>query len=199
MEPNYPGSDEKKPMPGAPSSDIHKDMLEAGEHLVTIVRKHPIGIIALYIEAVFGVIAAVALFIFVGGRSSSVFASGSIGLLLAGVVLLLTFLIFFLFVASYVYRQNRMIITDRGLIQVTQTTLFIRKVTRLSFSNVEDVSAEERGFFPTIFNYGTLLVQTAGTMDNFEFTYCPDPSSYADMIIELRQAYAESLKEEREK
>jgi uncharacterized membrane protein YdbT with pleckstrin-like domain len=84
------------------------------------------------------------------------------------------------------------------LVQIIQKSLFIRKISRLSFSNVEDVTAEQRGILASIFNYGTLLIQTAGTEDNFEFKYCPTPNKYADEIIEARQRYARSLEEEHE-
>jgi hypothetical protein len=48
----------------------------------------------------------------------------------------------------------------------------------------------------TIFNYGTLTVETAGEMRNFVFPYCPNPNKYADQILDARQAYADKLKEE---
>jgi guanylate kinase len=65
-------------------------------------------------------------------------------------------------------------------------------------SNVEDVSEEQRGILASIFSYGTLTVQTAGEMENFIFTLCPNPAALADRIIEARQAYAQSVQEENE-
>lgn len=171
------------------------DMLEVGERLLGVVQKHWIGIVGIYLEAIIGVIAIVAVFLTVTPDTFRHLSSSAASLLVLGVILGLTALIFFLFVATYIYRQTRFLITDRGLVQYTQSSLFIRRVTRLSFSNVEDVSAEQRGILPTIFNYGTMLVQTAGTMDNFEFKFCPNPTRYADIIIEAREAYAQSLKE----
>jgi hypothetical protein len=116
--------------------------------------------------------------------------------IVGGTIFALAMLIFVLFVATYVYRQSRLLITDRSLVQVMQRSLFIRKVSRLSISNVEDVSAEQRGILPTILNYGTLIIQTAGELDNFIFPTCPDPNKYAHIIIEARQAYAQKLEEE---
>jgi hypothetical protein len=104
-----------------------------------------------------------------------------------------------LFTVTYIYRQSKLLVTDRSLVQIMQKTLFIRKVSRLSMSNVEDVSEEQRGILPSIFNYGTLTVQTAGTMENFVFTLCPNPTALADRIIEAREAYAKSVQEENER
>ena len=87
-----------------------------------------------------------------------------------------------------------MIVTDRSLIQVLQKGLFNRKVSRLSMANVEDVSAEKKGIFAMIFNFGTLNIQTAGEIDNFIFPLCPDPDEYAGLVLDARQAYAQSMR-----
>jgi membrane protein YdbS with pleckstrin-like domain len=123
-------------------------------------------------------------------------SSANISSALSAIILLsAVLLVFILFTATYIYRQSRLLVTDRSLVQIMQKTLFIRKVSRLSMSNVEDVNEEQRGILASIFNFGTLTVQTAGTMENFIFTLCPHPAELADRIIEARQAYAKSLEE----
>lgn len=175
-----------------------EDLLEPGEKLLVIVRKHPIGIVGIYAEALIGLLVVFGLFLaiapdFFNGLSNQAYT------ILVGVIIFgLATLIFFLLAATYVYRQSRLLVTDRSLVQILQQSLFIRKISRLSMSNVEDVTAEERGILSTIFHYGTIVVQTAGTLDNFIFPYCPDPPKYADQIIEARQRYAKSLEEEHE-
>ncbi len=175
------------------------DMLEAGERLLCIVRKHFIGIVGIYIEAIVGVVAIAAVFLTVSPGTFKNLSTGAATMLFLTVIFGIAALALFLFIATYIYRQTRFLITDRGLVEITQTNLFIRKVTRLSFSNVEDVSAEQRGVLATIFNYGTLQVQTAGAMDNFEFKFCPNPARYADIIIEAREGYAQSVREDNER
>jgi len=167
------------------------DMLEPGESLVTIVRRHPIGIFGFYIEAFIGLVMIIGF----GWFLLHSFNVSSIGLVVSSSLLAVTVLLFFIFVAAYVYRQCRILVTDRSLIQITQRSLFSRKVSRLSLSNVEDVSANTQGILASMFGYGTLFIQTAGTLDNFQFPYCPNPTFYADKIIEARQRYAGSLQE----
>jgi hypothetical protein len=197
MEPTAP-PEAPPPLRSGASAQPGSDMLEAGERLLGVVQKHWIGIVGIYTEAIVGVIAIIAVFFTVSPDTFKHLSGGAASLVVVGGIVGLTAVIFFLFVATYIYRQTRFLITDRGLVQYTQSSLFIRKVTRLSFSNVEDVSAEQRGILPTILNYGTMLVQTAGALDNFEFKYCPNPTRYADIIIEAREAYAQSLREENE-
>lgn len=188
------------PLPTAQVSSpgSNSDMLESDEQILVVVRRHPIGIVGLYLGILAALIAIVVFFASVTPDLFSNLSKESYRLLLGGIVLAVTILIFFLLVSTYVYRRSRLIVTDRSLVQITQRSLFIKKVSRLNFANVEDVSAEQRGILATIFNYGTLLIQTAGALDNFEFTLCPNPNKYADQIIEARQLYADSLRESNE-
>lgn len=175
-----------------------EDLLEPGEQLVVIVRKHPIGIVGIYVEALAGLLVVFGLFLAIAPDFFNGLSTQAYKVLVGVIVFGLAILILFLFIATYVYRQSRLLVTDRSLVQILQKSLFIRKISRLSMSNVEDVSAEERGILSTIFNYGTIVVQTAGALDNFIFPYCPNPAKYADQIIEARQRYARALEEEHE-
>lgn len=176
----------------------NEELLEPGERLVVIVRKHPIGVVGIYVEALVGLLVVFGLFLVIAPDFFNGLSAQAYKILIGIIVFGLATLVFFLFIATYVYRQSRLLVTNRSLVQILQKSLFIRKVSRLSMSNVEDVTAEERGILSTILNYGTIVVQTAGTLDNFIFPYCPDPAKYADQIIEARQRYARELEEKHE-
>jgi uncharacterized membrane protein YdbT with pleckstrin-like domain len=178
------------------SSHADEDMLEPGESILTVVHRSPIGLVGIYLVATAAIIAIVGLVV---ALSPSAFDTSSYNIspaLSALILVSATLLVLILFTATYIYRQSRLLVTDKSLVQIMQKTLFNRKVSRLSMSNVEDVSEEQRGLISSLFNYGTLTVQTAGTEDNFIFTLCPDPTRLADRIIEARQAYAKSIEEE---
>lgn len=182
--------------PGKPLDESDADnFLEPGEKTITIVHRHPIGLILIYLEALIGVMALSALIFVVAPNSLKNLSAESNRLLIAGVIFAVAVLILFLFVATYVYRQSMLIIADKSLVQVLQKSLFYRDVSRLSYSNVEDVTAQQRGILSTIFNFGNLEVQTAGEMDNFLFPTCPNPNKYAHTILEARQQYAIALEE----
>ena len=177
------------------SKNANEDMLEPGECVLTVVHRSIIGLAGIYIVAI---VALAAIFGLVISVSPDTFDTSSANIspaLSAAMLLGAILLVLILFTATYVYRQSRLLVTDKSLVQVMQKTLFIRKVSRLSMSNVEDVNEEQRGILASIFNYGTLTVQTAGTEDNFIFSLCPNPAGLADRIIEARQAYAKSLEE----
>ncbi len=184
--------------PPIPSAEATKyaEFLTPSETMLAIVHRHPIGLIGLYLAALIGIIVVIGFFVLVTPNLLDNLFKQSSRALLGGIIFAVAILIFFLFVSTYVYRQSRLIITNKSLVEINQVSLFIRKVARLSMSNVEDVNSDQRGILATFFNYGTLTIQTAGEMDNFVFKYCPTPVKYADIILEARQAYAESLQEE---
>lgn len=190
--PNSPVSQQPSSSSQAKSAE---PLVEPGEKLISVVRRHPIGLVAVYLGAAIALAAVATLYIFVSsdkavkGFSSS--ASGAIGLALF-VVLLLAIV---LAAMVRVYKQSELIVTDKSLIQIIQRSLFSRKVSRLSMSNVEDVNAEKRGIWATIFNYGTLTIETAGEVDNFIFPWCPNPDKHADSILQARQQYVQKYGE----
>ncbi|HZP55328.1 MAG TPA: PH domain-containing protein [Candidatus Saccharimonadales bacterium] len=191
--PNLP---EEKPPVSEDDIAGQTDLFEKGEHQLAIVHRHPIGLIFIYLESLIGILIVIVFFALVTPDIFDNLDKESNRALLGLVVFGLAILVFFLFIATFIYQESRLLITDRSLVQIVQRGLFSRKVSRLSFSNVEDVNADQRGILATILNYGTLNIETAGEMENFNFKYTPKPNYYADVIIEARQRYAESLQEE---
>jgi membrane protein YdbS with pleckstrin-like domain len=185
------------PILGA-SKNPREDMLEPDESVLTVVHRSVIGLVGVYFVAFLAVSAITALIISLSPSTFKTSSPNISGALSSAIFLSAVLLVLILFTATYIYHQSRLLLTNRSLIQITQKTLFIRKVSRLSMSNVEDVSEEQRGVLASLFNFGTLTVQTAGTEDNFVFTLCPNPAALADKIIEARQDYAKSVQEGQE-
>jgi uncharacterized membrane protein YdbT with pleckstrin-like domain len=192
--PNINQSDaEQLKKEGLLSSEIA--LFNSDEHVVTVVHRSIIGLVYIYLFALAAVVALIALAVLAFPSIFSSLSDNSNMLVLAGMVFAIALVFFILFIATYVYRQSKLIVTDQNLIQILQGGLFSRKISRLSVSNVEDVTADQHGFLPTIFDYGTLVVETAGEMKNFIFPYCTNPNKFADQILDARQAYADRLKE----
>lgn len=204
-------ADGQNPAPAAPSvppvvskvaalaiSKADERLLEPGEHLVTVVRRHPIGIVAIYAEMLTGIVAVIVIVLLAMFAFFTHLSSSTKGLIAAGSVFVIAFLVALLLIATYVYRQCRLVVTNKSVVQIMQKALFNRKISRLSMSNVEDVNVIQQGVLASIFNYGTLTIQTAGEVDNFVFTLCPNPDVYANRILEARQAYARAYADEHE-
>ena len=82
------------------------------------------------------------------------------------------------------YYLDLWLITDKRLISVDQTGLFQRKVTTLSFSNIQDVTVEQHGIIQTLLNFGTVKVHGAGpTGENMTIRGVAQPAVIRDELI----------------
>ena len=81
--------------------------------------------------------------------------------------------------------------TDQKIAQVMYISLFNRKILQLGMGNVQDVNVSQKGILAHIFDYGSLIIETAGEMENPAFTYVPDPSTNSQIIIQAHQEYVE--------
>lgn len=163
--------------------DINVDEIKIAD-----IRRHFFGLFLIYLETVIGLGLAIGLIFFFlsasGGNSATISSIAWFSALIVG-----SLGIIFLILATKIYNTNQLIITDINVTQVLQIGLFSRKVSELTMENVEDVTAEQHGIFPTLFNYGTLKVETAGEQNNFIFKYCPNPNAYAKALQDARAAY----------
>lgn len=112
-----------------------------------------------------------------------------IGLLTVGFLLVAALMVVILLIATYIYEQNRLMISNKNLTQVAQRALFDRKVSELSLGSIEDVTSTKAGILQTIFDYGELRIETAGEQNNFHFTYCPSPDKVGQQLLDARQRY----------
>jgi uncharacterized membrane protein YdbT with pleckstrin-like domain len=168
------------------------ESLTSDETLVADVRRHPIGLLFLYIQLIVGIVVSLVLIIVFLPTITDVFGvnqdtASAVASLFALVTVSLG--IIFLIIATRIYKGNQLIVSDKNITQVLQLGLFNRKVSELSMANVEDVTAQQGGILPTIFNYGVLRIETAGEQNNFHFIYCPNPNAYAKAILDSRLEY----------
>ena len=88
---------------------------------------------------------------------------------------------------------NVFIVTDERLIDVDFLSLIYKNITAAKLDNIEDITAETGGAIRSIFNFGTVKVQTAGSQPEIEFEDVPQPAKVTRLLNELL------LEEEREK
>lgn len=96
----------------------------------------------------------------------------------------------FAFTAWINYYYNLLIVTNNEVIDVDQNGIFDRRVTELSILRVQDVSARVKGFFPTFFNYGDVVAESAGENSQTYVIDCvPNPVFIANKIMELHNEH----------
>ncbi|TAK95264.1 hypothetical protein EPO05_04670 [Patescibacteria group bacterium] len=92
--------------------------------------------------------------------------------------------------AAIVWVENYfdvLIIMKRKIININQKTLFVRRISEVKFERVQDVTVEVSGVFPTLLNYGSIQVQSAGENEWFTVLNIPDPYEVKNMIMELQK------------
>ncbi len=75
------------------------------------------------------------------------------------------------------------IITNKRLIDVEQVSFFKREVHSVYLNNVQDVTHNAKGFFETIFHFGTIQVSSAGAKAVFQLRYIDDPERVRDLLM----------------
>jgi membrane protein YdbS with pleckstrin-like domain len=158
------------------------------EKIMCVVYQHPFGIIVIYIASFLCLVGALALSLLLLpnliGDGFEVY--GAFGVLTVLIALLVGLL---LVLATFVYRQSRLTVTDRNVVQIVQKGILFRAVSQISLANVEDVTVEQKGIFSNYLNFGTLKIETAGEQANFNFSFCPNANRVAHIILEAKDNF----------
>ena len=100
-----------------------------------------------------------------------------------GIFQLVVILVFL--VATLDFYFDIVVVTDRQLVDIDQEQLLFRRISQLNLEDVEDVTSVVKGFFPSVFNYGSLEVQTAGEARNFEIPNIKNTHEIESIISDL--------------
>jgi len=103
-------------------------------------------------------------------------------------------------VASFLHWYfNIYIVTNQRIVDIDFIHLLYRKFSATNIHNIQDITYTQAGFLRTMFDYGHIYIQTAGTLDNFDFLDIPNPQHVTDSITKLLHSKGISLKTEKER
>ncbi|MEI6690678.1 MAG: PH domain-containing protein [bacterium] len=80
---------------------------------------------------------------------------------------------------------NIFILTDERVIDVDFINLFMRKISITKIDDIQDVSSTVSGAAGTMFGYGSIVIQTAGEMPEFEMNNVPHPEEVVKIVNQL--------------
>lgn len=105
---------------------------------------------------------------------------------------LMSIIMWYLLVTAFVFEKflawvfNVYIITDERIVDIDFHNLLYKEVSETKIDKIQDVTFKMGGVIRTIFNYGDVLIQTAGTELKFEFHAVPKPDQVTKILQELR-------------
>ena len=102
-------------------------------------------------------------------------------------------LIMGIFLVWVIYYLNIQIITNLRVVDIDQHGLFVRRISELHIDKIEDATSEIKGVFANLFQYGNVYVQTAGTIERFEFYRIPSPDQVERLILDLYEKRPHTL------
>lgn len=153
--------------------DINFPGKDIGEEVFLVIRRHWI----VYITHGLTSIVLLILPIIIGLLAAAYF-NFSIAFPL-NYILVLSISIFYLFLSTQFtisfmdYYFDIWLITNKRIIALEQKSLFNRIVSELALKNVQDITIEKNGILPTMLDFGTLFVQSAGKRTRFTFENAP--------------------------
>lgn len=102
-------------------------------------------------------------------------------------LLIILFVIFIVagLVLSYVYKGNRMYVTNHRIIRYTTDALFAHSKNVINLVSVEDVSFRQNSIIQSLLRYGTIRLSTVGDETTYSFPFVDTPTDELDIISHL--------------
>lgn len=155
------------------------------EYIILLLRKHPITNFG---PIIVGMLLFFLPFLLGFGLSSVNFSLSSI---LAPKIIFMVLCFWYLFFVGFIFMRalnwyfNVYIVTNKKIVDVDFHRLLHRNISQASLRNIEDITNTMSGMFSILFNYGDVIIQTAGETREFDFLFVPNPSLVQDIIADM--------------
>lgn len=166
--------------------------IQDGEHVHAVFRKHwlpfvgtliPFILIALLPSWVYS-------YITTAPQLETVYLSlqGSIGT--DTLYFFYSLFLFVIFIATFTiftdFYLDAWVLTDKRILDIEQGGFFNRTTSSVMLDHIQDVTVETFGFFPTLFGYGTLHIETAGGLHPFVIPLISRPNEVKRILVEFQ-------------
>lgn len=163
-----------------PSVSFHGK--EQDEEVILIIRSHwivyvPQIVLAILVLTLPWILAAISSDIF---KSAVVFISLLITSLLVGASILIATLV------KWYYNVD--MITDQRVVDLDFPNIMAHTMSETQLEHIEEVTQKQLGLLGSVFDVGTVYVQTAGSNQNIEFTNIPRPRDVQEILSDLLES-----------
>ncbi|MCL2445137.1 PH domain-containing protein [Candidatus Saccharibacteria bacterium] len=162
--------------------------LASDEYVEISVIRHKIGIIAIWVgEALAIILILIAYAFFLVNDPIDTIAyhdTARIYITVVAIALIALCLVFG-WVGVTIFKYNKLIVTNKRVIQRIMTSLFDRKTQTIDLGSIEDVSYRQSDIFQVLINFGTIRLATVGKDTTYQFNFVSNPSEQVKNIIKL--------------
>jgi uncharacterized membrane protein YdbT with pleckstrin-like domain len=165
--------------------------LSESEFIISVVHRHPIGLLLPVGTALLLVMIVVSLVInypLIANSIGWVDAPSYGSIIAVGFLLTVLFLIGG-YIAVWVYTNNRFFLTNESVIQEIQTSLFSKHEQTVSLSNIEDASYRQHGIIQSLLDYGSIRLSTEGDETTYRFYYVSHPKQEIAVLNNAVEAF----------
>lgn len=164
-----------------------EQLLEEGEVVIDSVRKHWIVYLHDFFIHAFGCLIFILSAYYLSTRGAWIGIDSDTTA--HGAMILVMFVLIFWTSFFYAWTKDYFdvwYVTNEHLIAVNQKEMFTRDEVFMELDRIQDVLCEKDGVVATLFGYGKLKVQSAGTEQEFVMEHVRDVETVAHRIMDLR-------------
>lgn len=167
---------------------------DSKEKIIGEARRHPIGTGVIYATGLFVSLLLVFLTYMLVSNRESIYTtvggtppSNIIAIATIVIVILLLLIIAGTIIATKVYYQNYLVLTDQKVIVVHTFSVIDRKVAKLSIGDVQDMAVVQSTLWSRLFNYGKLTIETSGEQANMKMGMIKNPFEVSKAITNMHE------------
>lgn len=86
-----------------------------------------------------------------------------------------------------IWYYNVYIVTNERIVDVDFFSLLFKRVSEAKLERIEDITSASGGVIQSFFDYGDVMVQTAGEVPEIEFERVPHPDLVTKLVSELTE------------
>ncbi len=164
--------------------------LSDGEFVISAVRRHPFGLVQIWITAFALIAAFLALFIgYLMLQPADAPSSPVVPLAITILGIMSVLIIAGAVISSYIYNNNRFYLTNESVIQELQEGIFNKREQTVSLGSVEDASYRQDGIISSLLNFGRIRLSTVGDETTYRFNYVSDPKKQIAILNNAIEAF----------
>lgn len=158
--------------------DIKFETYEEGEKVILLLRAHPFTQISWIFNTIIFIITAIVANFFLPQFLS-------FNRLFVFNCFVIVFILSFFWFNILNWYFNVGILTNKRLIDIDFSGILYREVTTARLDKIEDITIKSGGYFGSLFDFGSIYIQTAGMENYIEFNDIPYPSLVVEKINKL--------------